>query len=147
MPLDRPVSNLLREPGRNWTPWPPASEAAIERLQKRVPFDLPEEYIDLLRFCEGGDGDLDLPPLMFRMDSIDESISHNDVWKREGVYSGFWFFGGNGGGDSIAFDLRVGPPHPMVMIDCIAGDDSAVRMAANIAEFIKKIGLRAPETL
>ena len=77
------------------------------------------------------------------MDSIAESVEHNEMWRKEGRYSGFWFIGGNGGLETIGFDLRVGPPWPLIMIDCIAGEDSAVRIAADMAEFIEKIGRAA----
>jgi hypothetical protein len=53
------------------------------------------------------------------------------------------FFGSNGGLESIAFDLRVGPPWPIVMIDQIAGPESAKEIAANMGAFIEAIGIEA----
>lgn len=143
MPLDRAISEILNEPGREWTPNPPAGEDEIAELRELVPFDLPAEYIELLRYCDGGYGELDAPPLLLSMDSIAESVEHNEMWRREGKYTAFWFIGGNGGGETIGFDLRSGPPWPLVMIDCIAGDDSARRIAADMADFVQKIGLAA----
>jgi hypothetical protein len=141
MPLDRPISEILREPGRDWKPKPPADEDELAELRKLVRFELPAEYVELLRFCDGGYGELDAPPLLFHMDSIAESVEHNEIWRKEGQYVDFWFIGRNGGLETIGFDLRSGPPWPLVMIDCIAGDKSAERIANDMADFIEKIGL------
>ncbi len=46
-------SSILSSP---WTPNPPASEAALEVLQASVPFQLSGEYMDLLRWANGGAG-------------------------------------------------------------------------------------------
>ena len=143
MPLERPISEILTEPAREWSAKPPADEDELAELRESVPFELPSEYIELLRYCDGGSGQLDAPPLLFHMDSIAESVEHNEMWRKEGQYADFWFIGGNGGLETIGFDLRSGPPWPLVMIDCIAGDDSARRIAADMADFVEKIGLAA----
>ena len=141
MPLNRPIRDILQEPARDWTPKPPASEDEIASLRKVVPFELPLEYIELLRYCNGGNGELNARPLLFCMDSIAASVEHNELWRKEGQYVNFWFIGTNGGLETIGFDLRVGPPWPLVMIDCIAGDDSAEQIASDMSDFIGKIGL------
>lgn len=143
MPLDRPISEILTESGREWTSNPPADEDKIAELRELAPFDLPTEYVELLRYCDGGYGELNAAPLLFHMDSIAESVEHNEMWRKNGQYTDFWFIGGNGGLETIGFDLRAGPPWPLVMIDCIAGEDSAKRIASDIAEFVEKIGFPA----
>ncbi len=55
----------------------------------------------------------------------------------------FFVFAGNGGLESIAFDLRNGPPFPVVMIDPIAGPESAEQIAPDIVAFIEAIGIEA----
>jgi hypothetical protein len=139
MPLNRAISEILNEPGRDWTPKDPANEDDITELRELAPFDLPAEYIELLRCCDGGHGELDAPPLLFHLDSVAESFARNEMWRKEGRY--IWFIGGNGGLETIGFDLRSGPPWPIVMVDCIAGDDSAERIASDMTEFIQKIGV------
>ena len=79
--------------------------------------------------------------LLFQMDSIAESVELNTMWRKLGAFTDFWFIGGNGGLETIGFDLRSGPTWPLVMIDCIAGDDSAERIAVDMADFIERIGL------
>jgi hypothetical protein len=41
-----------------WRPNSPASEAAIEALQVMLSFQLSEEYLDLLRWANGGEGQI-----------------------------------------------------------------------------------------
>ena len=141
--MDRPISEILKEPGREGTPKPSADEGEIAEIRELVPFDLPTEYIELLLYCDGGYWELDAAPPLFHMDSIAESVEHNELWRKKGQYTDFWFIGGNSGLETIGFDLRAGPPWPRVTIDCIAGDDSAERIGSNMAQFVEKIGLVA----
>ena len=141
--MDRPISNILTDAGREWTPKAAAEESEISKLRQLAPFVLPAEYVELLRFCNGGYGELDAPPLRFQMDTIAETVEHNEMWRKEGQYASFWFIGSNGGLETIGIDLRSGPPWPIVMIDCLAGEDSAEQIANDMAEFITKIGISA----
>jgi hypothetical protein len=140
--VHRAVADILSEPGREWTSKRPADENQIAELSQNVGFELPAEYIELLRFCDGGYGELDAQPLLFEMDSIAAAVEHNQVWREQGQFCEFWFIGGNGGLELIAFDLRTGPPWSIVMIDPIAGPRSAERIADSMPEFILRIGLR-----
>lgn len=142
MPTGRSISEVLQESGGAWDGNPPAAEDEIAELRELLPFELPEVYIELLRYSDGGQGELDAAPLYFVMDSIAESVVHNEMWRAEGLYTNFWFIGGNGGLETIGFDLRSGPPWSLVTIDCIAGDKSAERVASDMADFVEKIGRR-----
>lgn len=140
MPFNQPISEILQDRGCDWTPEPPAAEEQIAALCARLPFELPAEYVELLRYCNGGDGPLDAPPLWFCMSSIADSVEHNQMWHAQGEFLTFWFIGGNGGLETIGFDLRAGPPWPIIMMDCIAGEESAERIADDMASFILRIG-------
>jgi hypothetical protein len=140
MPFHRSIADILREPGREWTPGAPASDEAIVRLRQAAPCELPPEYIELLRYCESGEGPFDGPGLWFMLHPVNDSLESNRMWADMGAYQDFWFFGSNGGLEAIGFDLRQGPPWSIVMIDCIAGEESAERIASEMGEFIEKIG-------
>jgi hypothetical protein len=58
-------------------------------------------------------------------------------------FPSFMLFGSNGGVEYLAFDLRVGPPWPVVMIDAVAGPETAEQIAPDMATFIQAIGLEA----
>lgn len=122
----------------------PATETEIQELLNSIGHKLPQEFLELLRFSNGGEGDLALPPLIFRLDKIQEIISsiEDEFYKKE--FPNFLFFGGNNGLEKIAFDLRK-QPFSIVMIDPIAGEESAVEIAPNITEFINTMGVEYQE--
>jgi len=135
------VAEILKQPDRNWSCNPPAREDDILRLIESCQVKLPDEYLALLRFSNGGEGDLALPPLLFVLFDVDEVLkTWSDSFYRE-EFPHFLFFGGNGGLEQIAFDLKRGEPYPIVMIDPIAGLESAMEIAPNMAHFIEAIGL------
>ena len=138
------VQHILSQPKRNWQAKGPASEAEIALLVSRARADLPQEYLELLRFSNGGEGPVALPPLWFQLYAAKDCIelAHANQWVLE-QFPTFMFFGSNGGLESIAFDLRVGPPWPIVMIDQIAGPESAEEIAPHMAAFIEAIGIEA----
>ncbi len=135
------VEEILKQPDRNWSGNPPASEEQILSLIQSCKVKLPAEYLDLLRFSNGGNGELALPPLLFVLFDVDEVLNIlNDSFFQE-TFPDLLFFGDNGGLEKIAFDVRRGEPYAVVMIDTIAGAESAVEIAPTMARFIEAIGL------
>lgn len=59
------VAEMLKQPNRKWSGNTPASESEILRLVQSCKFKLPNEYLELFRFSNGGEGSLALPPLLF----------------------------------------------------------------------------------
>jgi len=135
------VRKLLTAPGRNWQLAPGAAADDLDRLTNTSPFPIPELLLDLLSQTNGGEGDLALPPRYFILDTVDEIIDglNDEFLKKE--FSHFLFFGGNGGLERIAFDLHKDTQSPrIVMIDPIAGPESAETIAHSIEVFITTIG-------
>ncbi len=139
------VASILAENGRNWSRKEPASEAEIAYLKSSVEVQLPAAYIDLLRVSNGGEGELALAPLWFQLFDIAFAIELACDHFYVSEFEGLFFFGSNGGLESVAFDMRCPPPWPVVMVDCIAGVDSAEQIAKDISEFIAAIGLASNE--
>jgi hypothetical protein len=140
------VRNILLQSKREWHVKEPSSETEITQLATQAKAPLPTEYVELLRFSNGGEGPLALAPLYLQLYSVKDCIElfHNDQQLRE-EFSNFVFFGSNGGLELIAFDLRPGPPWPIVMIDPIAGLESAEQIAPDMMTFIEAIGLESKE--
>jgi hypothetical protein len=140
----RTVKQILSAPNRKWQGAAPASEVEIRALENVLGVSLPSEYVELLRLNNGGEGELALRPLWFELFDVEFAISlaTDDFYKAE--FPKIFFFGGNGGLESIGFDMRGKQPWPIVAVDCIAGLDSLVIISANIAGFIEaiEIGLK-----
>jgi hypothetical protein len=136
------IERTLSDPARQWTPEPGASADEVSALVAASPCPLPTALVDLLRFSNGGEGELALPPRLFMLDSVSEIVrGFDDTFLRE-EFPGFLFFGGNGGLERIALDIRSGnPPFPVVMIDPIAGPESAEQIAPDFSSFADAIGL------
>jgi len=57
------------------------------------------------------------------------------------TFPGFVFVGGNGGLERIAIDCRgKSPPFPIVMVDPVAGPESAQSIAPDAETFVAAIG-------
>lgn len=139
------IKAILSAQGRQWRGKAPATEAEIEELTKAVRFELPPRYLELLRENNGGEGELALSPLWFQLFDIASAIQMADDEFYRSEFDGLFFFGSNGGLESIAFDMRGPSPWPIVMVDCIAGVESAECVAASIEEFVEAIGLSEPD--
>jgi SMI1 / KNR4 family (SUKH-1) len=142
----RTVKQILSDPHRRWKGAAPASEVEIRSLENVLGISLPSEYGELLRLNNGGEGELALAPLRFQLFEVRWAITlaSDEFYKAQ--FPDILFFGGNGGLESIGFDMREKhQPWPIVAIDCIAGLDSLVTISANISDFIEAIGIGPEE--
>jgi hypothetical protein len=140
------VANLLAESSRTWNAAPPGTEAAIRSLQRSAPIELPSEYLDLLRYSNGGDGPLALPPLYFMLYSAEFAAELNASAEHQDLYPRYFVFGSNGGLESIAFDMRAAKLCPVVVYDPVAGVESAVVIAADMESFLSAVGIEPLES-
>lgn len=121
---------------RSWYKVGGASEAEIERLQRAAGFDLPTEYVEFLRFSNGGEGPLCEPWCVFCLD--DAATAGSPV--QTTLYPGRFVFGGNGGLELFAFDLTGSAPWPVVAFDGANPEDSVQQVADDFAAFVQLIG-------
>jgi len=139
------VADTISASGREWRKVQGASEQDISELRKVLPFEPPAEYLDFLRFSNGGEGELALDPLWFQLFEVAFAIKLWQDRNYRNEYPDYFIFGSNGGLESIAFDMSQAEPWPIVAVDCIAGLDSANKIAENVHAFIQKVGLHAEE--
>ena len=120
-----PVQALLP---RKWRALPGATASDIARLLTILPFEPPSSYLELLRATNGGEGELNLQPLWFSLFDVDFAIHlwNEPDYRQE--YPGHFFFGSNGGLESIALKM-IGEPWPVVSIDTVAGLKSSLIIA------------------
>lgn len=110
-----------------------ASVEVLHELQAEVG-PLPLAYLDLLRLGNGGEVGLSVDPLVFCLDSAEAALSY---W-RSGAYTmnGVFVFGGNGGGELLAFDLRTPGKWPVVSYDPIDPEGSIQQVADDFESFL-----------
>ena len=128
--------------GRDWFAAEGATTEDLAHLRAVAPADLPQRYVDLLAFSDGGEGPLPTNPYNLCLDparAVTEMIESRNYG--QAGFDGFLIFGGNGGGEYLAFDLRRGSPWPVVTIDMVAGIGSAEVVAPDFDAFYDQIGI------
>lgn len=132
--------------GRDWRRLTGATVEELSHVRAAAPKGLPERYLDLLAFSNGGEGSSGIQPFHLQLDSADvvvETINGANHGLAE--LHGFMIFGSNGGGEYLAFDTRGVGPWPIVMIDMVAGVDSAEVVAPDFESFYNRIGVEAED--
>ncbi len=118
-----------------------ASQEALARLREVAPQVLPEQYYQLLAFSNGGEGPLEVMPLILVLDSAQCAADPENIAFHEQTLPGLFVFGSNGVGDFMAFDLRgPAPPWPVVWFSAIEPQESIQVIAADFAQFMARVG-------
>ena len=124
-----------------WDPEEPAKLESIQKLVDNAGKELPEEYLALLRYSDGGDGVLGLEPGWLQLWSSTDVLENNKDYEIEEYIPGFFGFGSSGGGELLAFDTRRGKPWKIVMIPFVPmSAELAIVIAQDCEEFIRAIG-------
>jgi hypothetical protein len=113
------ILDILQDPTTKWEREPPAEIAAVQRLVAESKVELPETYIALLHYSNGGEGELGVDPGWFQLWPVEQVIELNQLYEVEANVPGFFGFGSDGGGEMLAFDMRGGKPWKVVMIPFI----------------------------
>jgi SMI1 / KNR4 family (SUKH-1) len=120
---------------------PPAGPDALQRLAAAAPVTLPDDYLTLLAFSNGGEGELGIKPGWFQLWPAEEVLELNRGYELAEFLPGFFGFGSNGGGELLALDYRNGPPYKVAMVPFIPMDQAeAVTIAETFAEFLRALG-------
>jgi hypothetical protein len=127
--------------GRDWYRVEGASARTIEDLRAAATERLPKSYIQLLSVSNGGEGPLPVDPFNLCLDPAEDVISR---LAGQSAFDGFLIFGGNGGGEYLALDMRNEGPWPVVTFDMVAGPASAKVVAADFDTFTDLIGVQPP---
>jgi hypothetical protein len=81
---------------------PPASRDAIDDVQTKLKFTLPESYVKFPLTANGGEGFIgDSYVILWR---VEELVSANAAYKVAEFAPGLFLFGSNGGGEAFGFD-------------------------------------------
>ena len=118
------MRNLLAKEGSDWRVYESAlAEPKLQQALQQIKFvSVPPALVDFYRICNSGEGSLPFEPWTFVLWPIEEVVQlHQHPHYRE-YFTSYLFFGGNGAGEYFGLDQQ----QRIVMIDPIAGDESAV---------------------
>src|SRR2546428_14185738 len=139
------VRQILDRPEREWDVKPPASEVEIALLESKARAELPTEYLELLRFSNGGEGPLALPPLWFQLYPVNDCINlcHSNQHVLE-QFPTFMFFGSNVGlspsHSTYAWDRRGALWRSIRLRGQVAGGGRAMEIAPSMGAVIESNG-------
>lgn len=118
----------------NWKRKSPAGTKAIQKLIMESEAELPTEYLTLLAYSNGGEGEISCQPGWFQLWSAEEVTKLNKDYE---VPIGFFGFGSSGGGEMLALDIRDKRPWPIVMISFLPMQaENAIVIADDFSVFL-----------
>lgn len=133
--------DILRDPTAVWKRRPPAERTVIQQLVAASKKRLPDEYITLLQYSNGGEGELGIEPGWFQIWSAEEVIEFNQTYGIEENLPGFFGFGSNGDGKLLAFDMRGSERWKVVMVPFIPmRQEEAILIADCFQKFVQSMG-------
>ena len=122
-----------------------ASEDALTALVREAPIDLPNSYIEQLRASDGGEGDICAQPGWICFWPAAAILDLNRDYGVAENLPGFFAFASDGGGEILVFDIRKGPPFPIVAVPFVVmAEEDAKRVAESFDELRSMIGKSWP---
>ncbi|MGS0893263.1 SMI1/KNR4 family protein [Burkholderia stagnalis] len=95
------------------------TDQVVSEMVREVRITLPEDYMDFLRKCNGGEGFVEGNYMMLW--KAEDIVRFNKEYEVADCAQELLIFGSNGGGEAYAFDARVFPM-PIVQIPFIGMD-------------------------
>ncbi len=135
------ILEILKDPSAKWEREPPAGSEVIQETITKLGVQLPEDYITLLGYSNGGEGELGVEPGWFYLWSVEKLLEYNKGYNVEESVPGFIGFGSNGGGEMLAFDMRGEKPWNVVMIPFIGmKSEEVILIADDFNKFVRYMG-------
>lgn len=145
--MDGEFLRVLEDKTADWSRADPATEDAIQGLIMETGMDFPEDYLNLLRYSNGGEGELGVDPLWFSIYPAEEVVELNRRYEIESYLPGYFAFGSNRGGEALLFDTRKSKPWKVYYAPFIGmEEDQVLECAANFKEFVRSMGRPSPKT-
>ncbi len=116
---------------------PPVSVEEIERAQTTLGHEFPNDYVEFLRFCNGGEGFIGETYVIFwRAREVPE---FNTLYEVTTYAPGLLLFGSNGGGEAYAFDTRL-PSMATVQVPFVGMDlQETISIAPSFNRFLVEL--------
>ncbi|MBS1993468.1 MAG: SMI1/KNR4 family protein [Cyanobacteria bacterium SZAS LIN-3] len=140
------IAEILAKNRFQWDREKGALEAAVTELSQSAGFTLPESYLEFLRLCNGGYGELPVDPLWFVIWPAEKVIEANRDLQVAIYASGFFGFGGNGGGEMLAFDLTKPVSSAVFSLPMIGMErGTEILVAPDFETFVSYLGMPGPD--
>ncbi len=135
------ILHILQDSTATWNREAPAKPKSLRKLVTEAWVELPEEYLALLGYSNGGEGQLGIEPGWFQLWPAEDVIDLNKACNIEEYLPGFFGFGSNGGGEMLAFDTRSVKPWKIAMIPFIPMEiEDVIIIADSIEKFLQAMG-------
>ena len=120
---------------------PSAGEAALKSLAAGCDFRLPDEYLALLRFSNGGEGALCIEPWWFQLWPAEEVLDLNRGYCIPEFLPGYLGIGSNAAGELLAIRKSDGSPCPIYMIPfCPMAESDGIQICHDMEMFAMALG-------
>jgi hypothetical protein len=131
--MDPGILALLEDFVKN----PGATTEAIDQATSALGIVLPDDYIEVLRYMNGGEGFVGISYLRFY--PVERVAPLNQAYAVEEFAPGMLVFASSGGGEAFAFDTRTTPP-PIVQIPFIPMDIAYLEhCGSTLGEFLRSL--------
>jgi hypothetical protein len=144
--MELELLRMLEDKAADWSRQAPGPEEAIQALITETGLDFPEEYLGLLRYSNGGEGELAVEPWWFVIDPVEDVVERNKDLEIARDLPGYFRFGSSGGGDSLLFNTRESRPWKVYCVDDVGMEEEYVKESApNFGAFIRAMGHPSPD--
>jgi hypothetical protein len=136
-----PILETLKDRSIRWRGNPQAQEEAIQTLLNESQVPLPEDYLNLLRFNNGGDGTFGTEPMDVEIWPAEEVLQANRDLCVEEFLPGDLVFGGDGANERLAFNTKEATPWKVYMVPMmVMSKEAAIGHADEFDSFIGGFG-------
>jgi len=116
---------------------PPTSKTKIKSVEIELGIHLPNDYVAFLLHANGGEGPIGEDGYI-RLWGIEEIPKLNREYQFNIYAPGFWAFGSDGGGESIAFDFRNEEVKIVLLPFIGMSPEKNIFISNNFRDFIEK---------
>jgi hypothetical protein len=113
-----------------WIKSDPVLPKDLDDLLAAIEIELPSDYVDFLKICNGGRGALDVFPFWLRLWPAEEILDNRLGYDMEDYIPDFFAIGDSQGGELFAFDIREDPISRVFAIPFIPMDGKHARLVA-----------------
>lgn len=110
-----------------------ANDEEIQKLKTAFSYQLPNDFIEFLKFTNGAEGN----HIIFW--NIDNMIEANNAYSIETNVPGLLLFGSDGGAEAFGFDLREEAIRIVMVPDVSLLWEEAVNLGDSFHEFLERL--------